>query len=320
MSGLTPEARDIVTAGRAKDGPSAENRARVRARIAGATGAVFSSSAVATRAAASMSALGTTKAGTAALLAAKVGTGLVILGLAGGTMIMSRTVAVPAEAGSWRPNTVLSNTSGRKGSDIPRVVMAVPMAASGLVGQAPSSAPLAFTQTSATASLAAPAPDTVPSASAALPALSRAALPHAIRTQTNAQYGAGPNAMGSPPAASADESRAVESPIAAPGITPDNPSTPPSLAPSRIDAEVLFLRDAHSALLSGDPARALSLLQRHASEFPQGVLAAERDAERIVALCAVGRGDESRAEADRFLHDHPRSPLAPRVRTACELR
>jgi hypothetical protein len=80
------------------------------------------------------------------------------------------------------------------------------------------------------------------------------------------------------------------------------------------------LRDAHAAVANGDPGRALVLLDRHAAQFPNGILAEECVAERIVALCGLGRTSEGRSETDRFLREHPRSPLAARVRAACVAR
>ena len=64
---------------------------------------------------------------------------------------------------------------------------------------------------------------------------------------------------------------------------------------------------------AGEPARALALLDTHARQYPQGVLAEERDVERALALADLGRVTEARAAVDRFLKDHPRSPLAARL-------
>ncbi|KYF49516.1 hypothetical protein BE04_37450 [Sorangium cellulosum] len=76
---------------------------------------------------------------------------------------------------------------------------------------------------------------------------------------------------------------------------------------------------AQGALRAGDAGRALALLEEHAAEFRAGTLRQERMAARVFALCALGRIDEARAEAARFLRDAPRSPLAERVRAACPL-
>ena len=92
---------------------------------------------------------------------------------------------------------------------------------------------------------------------------------------------------------------------------------PRASAASAIDGETLLVRDAHTALRDGDAARALALLDHHARAYPDGVLAEERAAERVFALCALGRTTDARIAADRFLRDRPQSPLAKRVRSSC---
>jgi hypothetical protein len=81
--------------------------------------------------------------------------------------------------------------------------------------------------------------------------------------------------------------------------------------------ETRLLRDADGALRGGDPARALTLLDEHARTYPRGVLKEERAAERVFALCKLGRVAEARAEALPFLRANGESPLAEGVRTAC---
>jgi hypothetical protein len=84
-----------------------------------------------------------------------------------------------------------------------------------------------------------------------------------------------------------------------------------------VGAETRVLRRADEALRSGNPSLALSLLDEHARSFPQGVLSEERSAERVTTLCALGRTDEARAEARRFLATTPDSPLANEIRGSC---
>jgi RNA polymerase sigma-70 factor (ECF subfamily) len=93
------------------------------------------------------------------------------------------------------------------------------------------------------------------------------------------------------------------------GLPPD--------ATGELGAEAQLLRDADAALRANEPARALALLDRHAASFPNGLLVEERTAERVVVLCALGRTDEARDLASKFLADHRRSPLAERVRASC---
>jgi RNA polymerase sigma-70 factor (ECF subfamily) len=59
------------------------------------------------------------------------------------------------------------------------------------------------------------------------------------------------------------------------------------------------------------------LLDKHARSFPNGILAEERAAERVLALCALDRMADARAAASAFLRAHPHSPLAARVKSSC---
>ena len=65
-------------------------------------------------------------------------------------------------------------------------------------------------------------------------------------------------------------------------------------------------------------ARALRILDERRRRFPNGALGEESEAARVFALCEMGRTDEARDVAGRFLREHPRSPLAPRVSRACD--
>jgi hypothetical protein len=79
--------------------------------------------------------------------------------------------------------------------------------------------------------------------------------------------------------------------------------------------ETSLLRDADQALRSGNAARALSLLEEHAARYPRGVLAPERNAERVIARCKLGQIDAKSAES--YLALHPNSPFAARIQDAC---
>lgn len=81
--------------------------------------------------------------------------------------------------------------------------------------------------------------------------------------------------------------------------------------------ETRILRESNAALQAGDGARALALLDSHARSFPNGVLGEERNAQRIFALCKIGRLEEARAAAARFAKDSPESPMAKQVRSSC---
>jgi len=93
-----------------------------------------------------------------------------------------------------------------------------------------------------------------------------------------------------------------------PDPVPESPS---------VSAEVDLLKNAQRALSAGDATTALSLLDRHASQFPSGALVVERMAARVFALCELGRVDEARGVARAFLKAAPNSPLVPRVTASC---
>ncbi|MCC6557171.1 MAG: hypothetical protein IT372_29815 [Polyangiaceae bacterium] len=111
----------------------------------------------------------------------------------------------------------------------------------------------------------------------------------------------------------------------APSPAPDAPPAPPAppapeprpLPDTGLDEEISLLARAQGALSSGQADRALALLDEHAAAHGEGAMGEERMAARVFALCALGRRDEARAEAQRFVAAAPRSPLAARVRAAC---
>jgi hypothetical protein len=84
-----------------------------------------------------------------------------------------------------------------------------------------------------------------------------------------------------------------------------------------LEGEVRLLEEADADLRRGDADSALARLAEHASRYPSGTLADEREGIRAVALCRAGRLAEGRVAADRFLAAARRSSLASRVRTAC---
>jgi RNA polymerase sigma-70 factor (ECF subfamily) len=90
-----------------------------------------------------------------------------------------------------------------------------------------------------------------------------------------------------------------------------------SAAGGSLESETRLLRDASLELRASHPERALRLLDDHARSFSGGALVEERRAERILALCALGRAAEARAESESFLQERPRSLLADRVRASC---
>jgi hypothetical protein len=93
-------------------------------------------------------------------------------------------------------------------------------------------------------------------------------------------------------------------------------SESPSTA-NTLGAELALVRGAQDALRDHDATAALTLLDRHAAQFPFGVLREERSAARVLALCALDRIDAARDEAARLLRSAPSSPQVARVRASC---
>jgi hypothetical protein len=84
---------------------------------------------------------------------------------------------------------------------------------------------------------------------------------------------------------------------------------------STLAAETSLLRDADKALRAGDTTTALLKLDEDAARFPNGALAPERAAERLLVQCQAGAADPK--AVSQFLASHSGSPLAARVRRDC---
>ena len=134
-------------------------------------------------------------------------------------------------------------------------------------------------------------------------------LPPTLATALATIEPTSPPALTPPPAAALSP---APSPTIATALTTETAS-----APSSLDAEIALVRDARAALRGGDAARALALLDEHTRRFSRGALAEDCDAERIYALCALGRSSEARSLASRFLTSHPASPHGASVRASC---
>ncbi len=86
---------------------------------------------------------------------------------------------------------------------------------------------------------------------------------------------------------------------------------------SSIAAETALLNQAQTELQSGNPEKALQLLDRHSHEHTSGALREERQAARVLALCRAGRVKQAGREALRFVTEFPRSPHRGRLMAAC---
>jgi hypothetical protein len=157
---------------------------------------------------------------------------------------------------------------------------------------------------------------------AAAPELSNAeplaAEPSATRAARSASGTSQPGREaehGDHPARSANavDHRTTESPGEAIGSGPNRPAS----AEGTLDAETRLLRQAHADIRAGKARQALDRLDAYDRRFGHGVLRAEHQAARVLALCQLGQRQEARSEAQAFLERWPSSPLAPRVRAAC---
>jgi len=282
MSELSPEARAILLAGRDGDEPSPADRARLRRSLAAAIGAGELT--------------GTGAEGTAEAAAVKLGaaagaakvTSLTKLGalisLGGATWAWKGALALLA-AGAVTAGVIAGPAMMHVEGPTPAASIALPPAPP------------------------APLEPKVTPIGPADPPVEPAPAPPAPPQQTT------------PPAPMAPSNAPESAPSDAPESAPaDAPESAPSNAPESADtllAETRRLRAAHGALQGGDPARALALLSEPSASTEGQSLQEERAAARVLALCELGRGEEARAEAARFLAQNPGSPLADRVRNAC---
>ncbi|HLV21486.1 MAG TPA: hypothetical protein VKZ49_11405 [Polyangiaceae bacterium] len=97
---------------------------------------------------------------------------------------------------------------------------------------------------------------------------------------------------------------------------PASSITSPRRRPSGLGTELSSVRDADRALNTGDPARALAILDE-LDRSPGGALRQERAALRALAHCQL-ETPSATDRARRFLRAYPGSVYAQRVRSACE--
>jgi RNA polymerase sigma-70 factor (ECF subfamily) len=82
-------------------------------------------------------------------------------------------------------------------------------------------------------------------------------------------------------------------------------------------AELELLHAAQRAWRSGDASGTLALVHDHETRFRRSQLASERTALRILALCRLGRDDEARRLAARWLRTATSSPSRRSVEESC---
>jgi len=99
--------------------------------------------------------------------------------------------------------------------------------------------------------------------------------------------------------------------------TPGRSEASPATRSQQLSAEIEFLARVNGAVNAGDGSRALTLLAEYDRKFRPSILAEERTAASVLALCAAGRKAEAGTAAERFARTWPRSPLLGRVRNSC---
>lgn len=90
----------------------------------------------------------------------------------------------------------------------------------------------------------------------------------------------------------------------------------PSDGANDLAKEQELVDTARGALARGRGAEAFAATERHASRFPAGALAEERDALAVQALALDGRSDEAKSRAERFAKKYPRSIFRTAVERA----
>ena len=149
-----------------------------------------------------------------------------------------------------------------------------------------------------------PAPETDKTPQAELPPQENAAPPSVAPARSSREPRSAPNAT----------LPQIEAPLPAPSPPEERTNAP--RAPSLV-SESRGLAEVQVALNAGNVGYALQLLDQQEKAFPNGSLAQERAAARVIALCTVHRADAELAK-QRFMAAYPGSPLVRRVNAACK--
>ena len=303
MDDLSPAARELVDSHRTDRTLTPADRKRIKHKLMLRVAAAGATSAVATKASATVAA----KAAGMSLASKVV---VVALGVTAVTGVVSVSLwALRAPAPS---NRTPSAISVRTMSD---VVAPAPGPAA-----APTAAPTVAVPATAPAPALAASPAVV-AAPARAPARTPASAPRvAVAAPAGAparRPAATPEVVAAPASATAIDSRHRD-----PGKTinepPENPApaTTPVVPPDP-EPELRALREARNDLRAGRPASAYRRLDDFARQRGGEMLAQERSALSAIALCQWQPGPQAQARAAEFLRSSPESPLAIRVRSAC---
>jgi hypothetical protein len=214
---------------------------------------------------------------------------------------LARSLKLAAIAGAaGASSATVSKSAGATLATKWSVIVAVPAlavaAASYVHFRPPAGAPSAAAPARA---LTAPAPAGTPEAPA----------PSASNTSLEAAPAA-PEVRAETPRASAPANREP-----APR-TPRAPEKPRAEGDS-LNQELDLLHEAQAKWRGHEPAKALALLAQHRQRFPKSVLGPEREALRVLSLCAAGRTAEAKAVARRSFENSPRSPLRASLEQSC---
>jgi hypothetical protein len=296
MSELGPEDEALLRGARAGLEATPDDQARVKRRLFAQLGIGLATggSAISTSAGASASAGVATTVATGTTLVTKLLITVAVVGLVSGGVLVVKS--------SRTHSNVVSPSASANAVTSPLPQQPTELSALATASAAPI-APLDTSQSSL--------PATPPIANA--PA-------HRSSLQPSDPVAASDRATGADHASSIDTTNLAPQTA---GVTPSNVGqaavlpTPVAAGPATVDAEAALLRNADAELKADRADHALALLDQHATQFPNGVLTEEREAERVIVLCALGRKQEAQDAAQSFLSAHPHSPEAARIRSSC---
>ena len=87
-----------------------------------------------------------------------------------------------------------------------------------------------------------------------------------------------------------------------------------------LEDELKAVDEARAAFVEYNPSLALARVESYRRRFPAAHFMDEAEALEIQALVALGRNEEARTGAERFLAARPESPYAQRVRSAAGIK
>lgn len=124
----------------------------------------------------------------------------------------------------------------------------------------------------------------------------------------------GTRALAAPSAIAASEAARPTAPSTASSTNRSSAGTP------SLEDELRAVDEARAAFVDNNPTLALERVDSYRRRFPSGRFLDEAEALEIQSLVALGRSEEARLRADRFLATRPASPYAQRVRSAVGIK